>query len=148
MYKLILLFSVVCCSLGFNHLPAEECTIEVTINDIRNAEGQLLVSLYKPTDNFPYEPSKSYAVEKSDIVGTSLTYSFKVPQSGRYAVVLLDDENRNNDMDYNFLGIPKEGYGFSNDAKPRGLSSPKFEAAAFDVEETGKRIAITMKYML
>lgn len=148
MYKLILFFAIVCCSLGFTHLPAEEYTIEVTVNDIRNANGQLLISLYTPNDNFPLEPSESYSVEKNELIGTTITHRFKVPQSGRYAVVLLDDENRNNDMDYNFLGIPKEGYGFSNNAKPRGLSSPKFEAAAFDVNEAGKQIEITMKYML
>ncbi len=36
---------------------------------------------------------------------------------GRYALAVIHDENMNGKLDANWLGVPKEGYGFSNDAK-------------------------------
>lgn len=133
-----------------HHSPVSlvESTVEVRVNNIRNADGQVIVSLYTPDDDFPYGPSTTYTVEKTDIVNGTLSHTFTVPANKQYAISLLDDENRNNDMDYNFFKIPKEGYGFSNDAKPRGLSAPKFGDASFEVDEAGKSIEITMKYML
>lgn len=139
-------------SFGINHPKSpnplvEELTIEINIQNIRNSEGNLLISLYTPEDNFPTEPSQVFTINKNDI-SDHLTHSLTIAQQGKFAVVLLDDENENQDMDYNFLGIPKEGYGFSNNAKPRGLSAPKFEAAAFDVNESGAQLEIKMNYML
>jgi len=152
MNKLSVLITILFLSFGFtiptNNTNLVEGTIEVIVNNIRSAEGQVIVSLYTPDDDFPNGPSQSFFVEKSDILNGTLSHTFTVSANAQYAVVLLDDENRNNDMDYNFLGLPKEGYGFSNDAKPRGLSSPRFEDASFEVGENGKSVEITMKYML
>ena len=49
---------------------------------------------------------------------------------GRYGIVVLHDENENRKIDRNFIGLPKEGWGMSNNPRP-GFSAPNFEAAAF-----------------
>ena len=52
--------------------------------------------------------------------------------SGIYAIGLYIDANKNKKLDTNFLGIPKEQFGFSNDA--RGvLGPPDFESASFEL---------------
>ena len=61
----------------------------------------------------------------------SATYIFDIPD-GTYAIGIFVDVNYNNKMDRNFLGIPKEQYGFSNNAKGN-FGPPSFEAASFKV---------------
>ena len=67
--------------------------------------------------------------------------SFDIPP-GTYAIKLHIDENENGELDTNFLGIPKEQYGFSNNAKAFGI--PKFESASFQLNEY-KKISIDLK---
>ncbi|NUO00517.1 MAG: DUF2141 domain-containing protein, partial [Saprospiraceae bacterium] len=63
---------------------------------------------------------------------------------GKYAVQLYHDENGNGKMDFNLLGIPKEGYGFSNDA--RGfMSEPAFEKQLFSLDQD-RTIQIRLSY--
>ena len=51
---------------------------------------------------------------------------------GEYAIAIFVDANRNGKMDKNFLGIPKEQYGFSNNVMGR-MAAPSFEQAKFEV---------------
>jgi uncharacterized protein (DUF2141 family) len=74
--------------------------------------------------------------------------SIKIPvkKTGAYAISVVDDINANMEMDKNFFGIPKEGFGFSNNASPRGMRPPSFEDAKLTVSQTGARTAIDLKY--
>jgi len=121
-------------------------SLEITITNIEDDKGQILISLYNPDDDFPYHPSRHYDVEKTAYFkdGT-IIYTIKDIPAGKYAVALLDDTNKNQDMDYNFVGIPQEGYGFSNNAKPRMLNPPYFEDCTFQVD-SAQNIEIKMKY--
>jgi uncharacterized protein (DUF2141 family) len=68
--------------------------------------------------------------------------------AGIYAVSVLDDTNMNGKMDFNFIGLPTKGYGFSNDAKAT-LSAPSFSAASFSYSGTGAlRVPIKIVYWL
>jgi len=60
---------------------------------------------------------------------------------GEYAVRVFHDENKNEKIDTNFLGIPKEGYGFSRNLKPR-LSVPTFNDCKIDLNSN---MSITIK---
>ena len=62
------------------------------------------------------------------------TIIFKNIDAGEYAVSFIHDENKNNKMDTNFFGIPKEDYGCSNNAK-NFLGPPKYEDAKFMLSE-------------
>jgi len=66
-----------------------------------------------------------------------LTIIFKKLTKGKYAFRFFQDENGNGKMDFNFLGIPKESWGYSNDA--RGfMSAPKIEDAFVDLTASKK----------
>lgn len=54
------------------------------------------------------------------------------PGPGRYAFAFYHDADGDNELDTDAIGIPQEGYGFSNDVRP-GLGAPSFESAAFEV---------------
>ena len=62
------------------------------------------------------------------------TIIFKNIDAGEYAVSFIHDENKNNKMDTNFFGIPKEDYGCSNNAKSF-MGPPKYEDAKFMLSE-------------
>ncbi len=65
--------------------------------------------------------------------------------SGTYALVVLHDENMNGKIDTNWLGVPKEGYGFSNDAKAAS-GAPSFSQTSFVYDGTTLNLAITLRY--
>lgn len=66
--------------------------------------------------------------------------------SGSYALVVLHDENMNGKLDTNWLGIPKEGYGFSNNAKPAAFHAPSFSDASFVYDGKTLDLTITLRY--
>lgn len=118
-------------------------TLEIKIDGLRNNKGTVYATLFNSTDGFPSDPKK--AVKKAGvkvIEGNSII--FKNIPAGTYAVALLHDENDNNKMDTNFIGIPNEGYGASNDAKGT-FGPPKFEDAKFDFKQA-KSINIKITY--
>jgi len=62
---------------------------------------------------------------------------------GEYTVRFFHDENDNGEFDTGFLGIPREGYGFSNNARPR-FGPPSYHKARFQV----RRAAVTMELVV
>lgn len=126
-------------------LPAEKGTIEVEVTHVRNQEGHVLVSLFDQGDGFPGESGKAIKRMKLDIKDGTATGQFTDVPYGSYALSVMHDEDDNETMATNFLGIPKEGYGASNDAKGT-MGPPKFEDARFQHNGTTTRQVIKMRY--
>ncbi len=64
---------------------------------------------------------------------------------GDYALAAIHDENSNARLDRNFIGIPKEGFGFANNPHV-GLSAPAFQAAVIHVACPVTETAIHIQY--
>ena len=64
---------------------------------------------------------------------------------GDYAATVLHDENKNNSMDTNLIGIPTEGYGVTNNPKPR-FRAAKFKEAIFNLPAGGAEMTISVQY--
>jgi uncharacterized protein (DUF2141 family) len=110
--------------------------IRVVVKGMRNNKGRLGCTLFKGPDGFPRDKKKQFAgmwAPKQHHEGVCL---FTGAPAGEYAVAVLDDTNENGKMDFNMIGLPTKGYGFSNDAKAT-LSAPSFTAAAFSYSGTG-----------
>jgi uncharacterized protein (DUF2141 family) len=84
------------------------------------------------------------ATGKATLTGQSLTFIFRDVKPATYAVSIFQDENDNGKLDTNFLGIPKEGWGFSNN--PHVMRKATFEEAKFPVEQTDVAITIHLKH--
>jgi uncharacterized protein (DUF2141 family) len=121
--------------------------ISVTIKDIKTPSGQILMGIYKDDVSFDKEiPYKKVQAFKTKISNGTLQIEVKL-ETGKYGISLMDDENFNGKMDYNFLGIPKEGFGFSN-YYHTGLTKPKLNSFAFEVlENKNTKVEVKMKYM-
>lgn len=105
-------------------------TVEVEITNIDSAKGQMLVAIYDTEDNWlktPYEGTYGKIENGASIV------SFTDVPDGTYAISSYHDENDNDKLDMNFLGIPKEDVGSSNNAQAL-MGPPKWEDAKFEIK--------------
>jgi uncharacterized protein (DUF2141 family) len=122
---------------------APAAPIEVLVSGVRSAQGKVWVSVC-PEKQFLGDCPISASVPAQ--VGTVTVVLNNVP-SGRYAVQAFHDANGNGKVDRNWLGLPREGIGFSNDAMPR-LTYPRFSVAGFDHGTTAQRISVRIRYFL
>ncbi len=124
-------------------IPKEgDLTIEIT--GLRNDEGFVLLSMFCSEDGFPTHAEKSCRKGKEKSAAGKARFVYKNLGAGTYAVAVLHDENGNMKMDTKFLGLPKEGYGFSQNPKLR-FGPPSFESASF-VHDGNQTVTISMKY--
>ncbi len=77
--------------------------------------------------------------------GTEARCDFEDFPPGAYAITVIHDENMNGKLDTNWLGIPKEGYGFSNDVKPLRGATP-FSVASFKYDGEPLDLTIRLYY--
>ena len=112
---------------------AGDLTIEVV--GITPDRGKVYVAVYDRPDTFPISGRQRVGQILAPEDG-HLTVHIKDLPPGHYAVVAFQDFNGNGKLDKNFLGIPKEPYGFSNGA--RGIAGPpKFSEAAITLDPDG-----------
>lgn len=115
---------------------AQNGKIQVEITNIKNAKGNIGLAVYNNAKDFTKKEFKAQNVkaQKGKVYAT-----FENVPAGTYAIAVLHDENKNEKMDFNMVGIPKEAYGFSNNAKGF-MAAPKFEAAAFRVKNGESKV--------
>ena len=131
----------------FLSVPLAADELVVTINNIKEA-GEIHVALYDNAEAFEADRGEKGGAAPGITQGTiefveagSVTYRYEVAP-GTYAIGIFHDVNLNNRLDNYFFGVPKEQYGFSNDA--RGfMGPPSFNDAAFSVKGRTE-IAITL----
>ncbi|GEM_PF-1454345 len=107
----------------------EGVNLTVQVTGIEEARGIIQVGLYNRPEHFPKE-HKQYLVVKRPVTGKTFRHTFTRLPEGAYAVALFQDLDENGRINKNFLGIPTEPYGFSNDVRPK-FSAPPFERARF-----------------
>ncbi|MCX6328430.1 MAG: DUF2141 domain-containing protein [Bacteroidia bacterium] len=141
------IFIIIFSLLIFPLLALNAQNVEVVISGIRSEKGQIVIGVFKDNESFKIE--KAFLSKKFVKKGVSkgeMTVKFDL-EAGTWGLSLLDDENSNGKMEYSFIKIPKEGFGFS-DYYHTGLKKPKFDAFKFDITDGQKqKISIRMKYM-
>ncbi len=120
-------------------------TLLVTVLGLRNDQGVVNCALYNSPIGFPRDDSKIFKSTSAHPENGHATCRFDGVPPGSYAVAILHDENANGKMDTNIIGIPREGWGFSNDAPVR-LAPPSFNAAGFPVQGSQTEIEIHARY--
>ena len=125
-----------------------ETTLVIHFQNIQGEQGNILISLYDSPEQFPYQPKWKYMISKSNLMKQGNRFYIKEVKSGKYAIAIFDDENCDTVMQKNFLGMPKEGYGFSNNPKPSIRGARSFEDCTFAVSEgTEKIVKIELQYL-
>ncbi|NIJ07768.1 uncharacterized protein (DUF2141 family) [Sphingomonas vulcanisoli] len=122
--------------------PPPTTTVEIVVQNVRNAHGHVHVDLCQQSE-FLKDCSLSGSVPAQ--AGTVIVRIANVPP-GHYAAQAFHDENDNHKVDYKLFGsIPKEGVGFSNDAKIK-FGPPKFQEAAFAHGAARQQISFSLRY--
>ena len=123
-------------------------TLTVTINGIQNQKGQICLKIYDNESGFPLGDNSGVKNQCTKITGNSLKQEFTNLKKGTYAVAVIDDQNDDTKLDRDFLGIPEEGFGISNNPTVSiKTGTPKFEQASFSLIQN-QTIEIVMKYSL
>ena len=128
--KFLLIIFILC---AIQTSKAQEQTFNLTVNisGLNSSDGNLLVGIYNKKESFLKKPIKSTIVK---IENKKALVLFRNLPKGIYAVSFVHDENDNKKMDTNFIGIPKEDYGCSNNAIGF-MGPPKYKDAKFVLEE-------------
>lgn len=121
-------------------------TLTINITGARNAKGKVIVWLFRDPQGFPSDVSKIFRKQSVGIdVGTMTAHVvFKDLPPGPLAVTVLHDENANGKMGKNFLGIPREGYGASNN--PKVKRAPTFDEARFSLRSAQQVVEVKLGY--
>jgi uncharacterized protein (DUF2141 family) len=129
---------------------ASAADLTITVNSLRNSDGIVLLCVFSQESSDPAvfpdcKKGKPVREGKAAIKGGEVVFNYTGLKDGIYGVAVIHDENNNGELDTNFLGIPTEGIGISNN--PKLLGKPTFSEAKFQL--TGKmQITISAKYIL
>lgn len=125
--------------------PASSHWVNLTIENLRNGRGVVILTLYPDNKARFLKPMGSLYVTKVPARAGTSTACIFVPQAGAYGLALYHDENDNGKIDRNGLGIPREGFGFSNNPKIF-MSAPSLKSVRFMAGPAGTPLRIRMKY--
>lgn len=116
--------------------------LEIEITDIRSTEGQLMVAVHGSAEGWDGK-APPVAARLHAPTGDSAVLRFEGLAPGSYAVQVMHDQNGNGKLDANFMGMPIEGYGFSNN--PEVMRKATFEEARIELVEGGTRIQLRLR---
>lgn len=108
----------------------------ILLNGMKNANGKINVALYHSNSSFNHS-EQAFRSLFIPINVNPLEIKFDSLPSGEYAFAVFHDENNNQNLDQNFLGIPKEGFGFSNNAFG-SFGPPSYSEAKFNIPSKSK----------
>ncbi|HMN47890.1 MAG TPA: DUF2141 domain-containing protein [Ignavibacteriaceae bacterium] len=115
----------------------------VKFDGVKNNDGFVKIALCNSADNYKID-DKPFIGKNIKVEDKSVVIEFSDLPFGEYAVKAFHDENGNDDLDTNFLGIPKEEYGFSNNARAM-FGPPSWDSAKFKFTNENQIIEITLK---
>ena len=115
--------------------------LSITVDGVKDAQGQLMVALYDSAEGFL---KRSVKTGSAPAAGGSTTVVIKDLPPGTYGFALFHDANGNGRMDKNLMGIPSEDYAFSNNALGN-MGPPRFEQARFTVPAAGAAVTVSLR---
>lgn len=123
--------------------PAVAADLTVVVDGVRGGKGQVMVALFDSAEGF--ERDRRIAGAFVTARAGRVYFAFPNLAPGSYAVSTFHDEDQDGELDTGLLGIPSEGYGFSNDVT--GFAGPpSFAAATITVESTDAAVTVKLSY--
>ena len=121
--------------------------LTVQVTGLRNTNGHVLISVFDTEKGYPSDPKAMRTFVRVPVGSDrTVTHTFTNLPAGNYALSILHDENNDGKMNTNWMGMPTEGYGASNNA--RGfMGPPKYKDARITLGEQGLRTVIQARYL-
>ena len=118
----------------------------MAVTGARSAAGNVTVTLYGPRREDFLARGARLARQRVPLAGAAAAEAcFALSAPGDYALAVYHDENNDRDFNRTALGLPAEGYGFSNDA-PATLGLPDFDQVRFTLPPGESRVTIRLRY--
>ena len=116
--------------------------LELQIDNIKDLEGTLYVAIYKSEEDFPLDGEWEFRTSQK-VNSESELFKISGLEFDEFAIAIFHDVNDNGEMDKNWLGIPKEPFGFSNNVRPK-FSSPEFQDCRIKIDEQNQHVKIDL----
>ena len=118
--------------------------LRIKITDVKSNDGKMMIAVYNNKETYNREEMayKKVVVNINEL--TAVCELNNLPM-GQYAVAVFHDANSNKKLDTNMIGIPKEGFGFSNNPKS-SFGPPGFDKAQFSLDDD-TTISISLIYL-
>ena len=116
-------------------------TLLVTVNGVKAGEGNLRIAVFDEAHRDEFPDGEYLLGVAVPATGEEMTVEIFIVESGEYAIAVIQDLNENEKLDKNFLGIPKEPYGFSGKWKKGGSS---YDKALFNTDDVEFAITISL----
>ena len=125
---------------------AEATDLDIQLSGLRNLRGTVHVCLTRDPAFFPDCTGDPRAIRRTVATAQAGRIEIAAIAPGNYALSLIHDENGNGRLD-TFLGIPREGFGFSRNPRIR-MGPPRFDECVFQVAGARASTLVTVKYLL
>jgi len=115
--SIIIVFILTIIHFAFAQTAVEQETgsLTIVVTGLENDDGEVLISVSNSREDYEID-DPAFVSAKVKIEDGQAEYTFEAIPFGEYAIKLFHDENMDGELDSNFLGIPTEAYGFSNNA--------------------------------
>ena len=140
-----ILFFLTIFSYTFSANSQNPADLRVEVEGLRNQEGKLSITLFNNAEGFPEDIDNAFKWRTVDLREGKPVFVFKDLPAGEYAYAILHDEDGDGEMKKNLLGIPREGFGFSNNYEPK-IKNPSFKDASFFLRGTSVTHEINIIY--
>lgn len=140
MVKFIGRIAIILCS-----CKAYAVAVEIHVDGLRNSDGNLICQLFGGQDGFPDDHKKALQYTTAKISGSRAKCIFNDIKATKGAVAVLHDEDKDSAMSTNFVGIPREGWGVSNNHPAKMFGPPDFDDCLVDFK-SAEPINIKINY--
>jgi len=130
--------------LSFFYTPQNTTTLTLQVTDVKNDQGLVRVLLFKGEAGFPDDEAKAFKSASVKIKDGKAVVDFGPVPEGTYALSVFHDSQNTGKLRTNAFGIPRDGYGFSNNAMGT-FGPPSFEKAAFKVTAGKNNVSIKLR---
>ena len=138
-----IIFGFILCGAALIDVSAQSTSLKVNVTGIDEVKGNVLIGLFDQEDQFLKNASHRRMVK---VDGNSMEVTFENLPAGDYAISIIHDENENGELDSNFLGMPKEGFGFGNNAMGM-FGPPSFKDAKVKVGSSATSVTVKLRYL-
>jgi uncharacterized protein (DUF2141 family) len=136
---------ILSCFISLNNIENPKLEdIRVVVDNVSNQAGEIMVALFDSQEGFPLNAHKAIKLAKCHAQSGTVTVTIDKVPPGKYAIALFHDTNGDSILNTNLLGIPKEGYGVSNNIKNK-FSAPSFQQAEF-IHGDSTSLTISLHY--
>lgn len=120
--------------------------LKVVVTHVKGNTGQLAFYLFNSDNGFPIKTGKALKSDFVKTTGSTAECTFRDISAGTYAVFVFHDADNDKKLKTNFVGMPREGMGVSNNAKGH-FGPPDYDDAKFNFNKSDQTISISLTYL-